>query len=262
MEITREGKLGCIGTYASSCFFLSFCLPFVDLFRGDIKYEETPGPIILANYFNCFMWYYYGDMIDSSPIKVNYLACYITSAILLIIYLGYEFREYKSDAVLNFLIIAVLTFIIWKLFKIFDDDDDKVFYGCLIGNVLVYLSPIQILYKVVKELNYHLVPIYSAFISLIGCCVWTLYAFNTKGFTLLAVPNVLGILMSIIQIFVWKNYRKKTADIIGVNNTSTVTNVEEVGDSDTKKIHRQPEGDNNDSQIIGGKPVKIVSSEK
>lgn len=215
MEVSRENKLSCVGTYASSCYFLSFCLPFIDLFHGDIKYDETPGIMILANYFCCGMWYLYGDLIESPPIRVNYLACYICSALLLFIYLCYEFRYWKADAILNLLIIICLSFIIWKGFKIFGEDQTKIFYSCLVGNGLVYLAPIQIIYRVIKEYKYHLIPIHSPFISLIACVTWTLYAYYNKGFEYLAIPKGLGILVSIIMIVVWFNYRKKVISVIG-----------------------------------------------
>lgn len=246
MEVSRDNKLSCVGIYASSCYFLSFCLPFIDLFHGDIKYDETPGIMILANYFNCGMWYLYGKLLESPPIRVNYLACYICNALLLFIYLCYEFRYWKVDAILNLLIILCLSFIIWKGFKIFGDDDDKIFYCCLVGNGLVYLAPLSIIYRVIKEYKYHLIPIHSPFIALIACIAWTLYAFYNKGFEMLAIPKILGIVVSLVMIFVWFNYRKKVTSVIG--SKEGPVNVISIGDDKENEAMKKDEET----------PVKVV----
>lgn len=248
MEITRAEKVGSAGVYFSSCFFLSFCLPYVDLFRGEIKYEDTPGIVILANYFNCFIWYYYGKVVECSPIKLNNLVCYICSALLLFIYLVYEFRTYRADAVLNLLIIAILTFIIQRFFTIFDDDDDKIFMAGVCSLGLVYISPLALIYRVIKELNYNLIPAISAGFAMIGTLLWTFYALSHKPFKLLMIPNIIGFLISILQIYVYFNYKKKAGTRVGKQSKSQGNTI---GVEETEEISGGKE-----------KPVKIASTDK
>lgn len=261
MEITRECKLGCLGTYVSSCFFLSFALPFLDLFSGKIKYDDTPGIFILINYFNCLAWYLYGDLIESSPIKVNYLACLIMSGILLAIYLFYESKQYLSDAVLNFLIIAVSTWIVRRIAELMGDNDDRVFSMCIISNILVFLAPIQIVLRVFKENNYNLIPIYSAAISLVGCFVWLLYAFNTKDFRILILPNFIGLITSILQILTYRKFRESAPDYLSRQNESQI-NVDDSKNKIEVTSIQSSEIDSNENERIKERPVTIKKSSK
>ena len=207
MEAKTRESFGWIATCLTMCFYISPVIPFINVFRKKISYEDTPAIIVTTSYVNCLCWYIYGDMIYSNQIKYCNLIGAISSLILVCIYLLFELKKYTLDAILNSLIIITGTYSIYRGFTLIIDDDDIIGKICIATSCIVFLSPIQLIYRVIKEKNYNLIPIYTAYVSLASTSCWVAYGIFITDINVI-FPNIIGLILAIIQIIIFQNYKK------------------------------------------------------
>ena len=82
-------------------FYLSPLSPFINVLKGKLNFEETPGLYVTTSYINCLIFYIYGRMRNNTPVKFSYMISGIISLILLSIYLIFESKRYLCDSILN-----------------------------------------------------------------------------------------------------------------------------------------------------------------
>ena len=237
-----EDIFGWAATCFTICIYIGPILPFIKVIKGKISYEETPGVLVSATYVNCFCWYIYGDMIFSDQVKICNLIGSIITITLISIYLVYEIRKYTLDAILNALIIITGSYATYRGLTIVVDDDAIIGKICNITSIIVYLSPMYLIYKVIKEKNnYILIPI---------IIIKDVY---------IMIPNVIGIVLAIIQICIYFLFKSKYPTFgEREKDTSTSIDIENTPNDDRREdtsIKDDEEIQNNN----GGKPVKIVS---
>ena len=257
MDTVQEG----IG-WAAGCFtvlyYLAPVLPFINVLKGKISFEDTPGVFVTTCYVNCFIWYIYGDMIFSDQVKYANMAAACVSLCLMVMYLIYELRKYLVDSILNALILITGTWAVYRALTIIIDDDRIIGKICIGTTLVVYLSPMQVLYKVIKEKNYMFIPIRSAWVYLLACIGWIAYGIFITDFYLIC-PHVAGVILSLIQIVIFYNYKRKFP-AIGEKDFSSTIGIEKTGNEDTKNEETSIKIDEEESQSKAKeKPVKIVS---
>jgi solute carrier family 50 protein (sugar transporter) len=255
MEKVQE-IFGWVATGLTMCFYISPVIPFINVFRGKLSYEDTPAIIVSTSYVNCFCWYIYGDMIFSDQIKICNLIGAISSLVLMCIYLGFEVRKYTIDAILNALIIITGSYAVYRGLTIIIDDDAIIGKICNGTALIVFLSPIQLIYRVIKEKNYNLIPIYTAWVSLASTGCWVIYGVFLSDFYVI-FPNVIGIVLAITQIFVFLNYKRKYPSI---GHTTSTIGIENTGNEEIKKEEDTViKEDEENQKNVKEKPVKIVA---
>ncbi len=227
---------GWVATCLTMCFFISPVIPFINVFRGKLSYEDTPAVVISASYVNCFFWYIYGKLIESEQIKLCNMIGAISSLILICIYLIYEIRKYTYDAILNILIIIVGTLTTYEALTSLFNDAEILGKLCNCTSIIVFLSPIQLIYRVVKENIYILIPIYTAYVSFVASSCWVIYGFLFKNIYVI-LPNSVGILLAIIQIIVYFKYKRKFNREREKDFSSTIEN-ESSGSEGGKKMKK------------------------
>ena len=251
-----ENAFGWIGTVLTLSFFISPIIPFINVFRGRLNYEDTPAIVMCASYCNCLVWYVYGLLINSSQIKVcNMIGC-SASLLLISIYLLYEIRKYTTDAVLNAIILFTGSWSAYRALTVIFNDPSIVGKICVCATLVVFISPIQLVYRTITEKNYKLIPIVSAVLSVLSGAAWVIYGLMRKDYYV-AGPNTMGVLIGILQIVVWNLWRKKYPTIEQVKEIATI-GIESNDDGDFKK---ETDIDKNDDEggNIKVKPVKITS---
>ena len=110
-----------------------------------MNFEETPGFYAGITYVNCLCWYIYGDFLYSDKIKYIYLIGAIINFIFVFIYLFYEIRKYKQDAILNGLIIISGTYMIYVGLTIVIDNVDVIAKICFASYSILFLFPMHII---------------------------------------------------------------------------------------------------------------------
>ena len=256
MDSLQEG-VGWGAACLTVLYHLAPIEPFLRVLRGKLNFEDTPGVFVTTCYVNCFVWYVYGDMIFSDQIKYSYLVASCISLLLMVIYLIYELRKYLVDSILNALIIITGTWAVYRALTIIIDDDRIVGKICIGTTLVVFLTPIQTLYKVIKEKNYILIPFYSSIVYLFASIIWVVYGVMITEFYIVA-PNAAGIIISLIQIFIYLNFKRKYP-IIGERDISSTIGIETSGMEESKKEEPSVKIDDDKPAKTKEKPVKIVS---
>ena len=248
MEKVRE-SFGWAATALTMCFYISPTIPFINVFKGRISYEDTPAIIITTSYINCFCWYIYGDMISSDQIKICNLIGAISSLILICIYLAFELKKYTIDAILNASIVCSGSFAAYRGFTILVEDDTLIGKVCICTSCIVFMSPIQIIYRVSKEKNYNLIPIYTSWVSIFSTSFWITYGVLTTDIYII-FPNLIGLILGIIQICIYLTYKRKYPGIGEREFTSTI-GIETTGFEEDKK-------EENNQSNTNERPVRII----
>jgi solute carrier family 50 protein (sugar transporter) len=180
----------------------------------------------------------------------------LSSLFLICVYLIYEIKSYPIDAILNALIIISGSFTINRAISILIDNSNVLGRICIGTSCIVFLSPIQLILRVIKEKNYFLIPIYTAWISLIASSCWTTYGIYLSDFNVM-FPNCIGIILAIVQILVYLNYKRRYPTIGEKDFTSTI-GIENTYNDEGKKEDITIKGDEDAQTNSKNKPVKIV----
>ena len=163
---TIQESIGWIAGCFNICFYLTPIFNFIKVLKGKVNFEESPGVYVTTCYVNCFIWFIYGDMIFSDQVKISNMIAALINLIFMLIYLAFELRKYFVDAILNTLILITGSWACYRALTIVIDDDRVVGDICIGTTIIIFISPIQILYKVFKEKNYNIIPVFSAIIYL------------------------------------------------------------------------------------------------
>ena len=227
--------IGWAATYLTALFYISLITPFFKIFKGKMKYQDAPIFVIYVSYINCILWIIYGNMIFSLQIRTCNIIGGVSTFILIFIYLSYSIRKYVLDSILTAIIVIYGTYVLYNYFTIIITNKTYIIGNfCILAKFSVFISPIQLIYRVIKEKNYILIPIYASFVSLVSSICWVLYGFYINDIHVMT-PNVVGIILGITQFYVffyYKNYYSKIdikAKNISIDNSlSEVVHKEDV----------------------------------
>ena len=253
-----EDVFGWAATCFAMCIYITPIFPFIRVLKGKLSFEETPGVFVTCSYVNCFCWYIYGDMIFSDQVKICNCIGSVITICLITIYLVYEIRKYTLDAILNALIIITGSYATYRGLTIVVDDDAVIGKICIVTSIVVFFTLSYLIYKVIKEKNnYILIQIYTAWGSLISYGFWVLYGIVIKDVYIM-IPNVMGIVLAIIQICIYTIFKKKYPTLGEKERDTSTIDIENTGNEDRREdttIKDDEEIQNNTKE----KPVKIIS---
>lgn len=214
--------LGWIGVIVSSCFFFSPALTFYRLIKKRIGYQDVHIIIILGNYISSIVWLIYGFKISLTQIIVCYSIGALISLVWIWIYLIHLGKKKMTFTLICALLLSVLTLGSYIVLAVIIDDKDTLGEVCFIVCSISYISPTQLLIKVLNKKDYKIIPIYSAAISAIGFGSWTLFGLFKFSATII-IPNLVGFAFSVAQIILYRVYKsKKPLDEEIGNISSTV----------------------------------------
>lgn len=253
-----EETCGWIASAVTLCFFLSYLIPFYDLIKGKLTFEDISGFYLGLVYVNCFCWYIYGDFLYSDCIKKIYLFGSISNFILLFIYLFYEIKTYKTDAILNGLIIVSGTYSIYLILAYMIDNVDIIAKVCFGTYSLLFLYPMFTIYTVINTKDYSLISFNSSCASFVASLCWAIYGYGiTEPYVI--YPHLVIIILAAIQIIIYLNYKKRYPTIIEQSPSIDIEN------NDNENMKKEEEKEYNINKIddesqpsIIEKPVKIV----
>lgn len=257
MEFLQE-FFGWVATGLTICSFISPVFPYLKVLKGQLNFEDTPAVYVTTSYVAYVCWYIYGDMIFSDQIKYSFFIGSFINMILMIIYLIYEVKRYIVDTILNVLILITGTWALYRALTIIIDDDRVVGKICIGTTFIVFLSPMQIVYKVLKEKIYNLIPIYNCYISFIYSICWVVYGIFITDFYIV-LPFSINIVLNLVQIIIYISYSKKYP-AIGTKEVSSTIGIETGISDDNNKKEETPIKIDEDT-VGKEKPVKIVTKD-
>ena len=211
--------LGWIGVIVSICFLTSPILQFINLIKKKINYTEINILIILGNYVSSIVWLIYGYQIKIKQLIVCYSLGSLISLIWIWIYLVYMGKKKIKIALICTMVLSFLTLVLYILLTTIVTDRKMLGEICFIVCSLSYISPSQLLIKVLNSKDHKLIPIYSAIIATIGYGSWTLFGFVKWNATII-IPNIVGLFFSLAQIILYRVYKNKKQLSEELNNIS------------------------------------------
>ena len=195
----------------------------------------------------------------NDQIKYSNLISGIISLFFIGIYIIYEIQKYLIDSILNALILFTETIAFYRLFVMVYEEIEMVGQVCIGTTCFMNIYPIIILFKVIRDKHYVLIPIYSANIYLLPCLIWIVYGFLSKD-NYIIIPNLIGISLSFIQIIVYLIY-KSIYPLIGDKSNASSTIDIELSENEQTKIEESTSLFNEDSlKDIKEKPIKILKN--
>lgn len=250
-----EETCGWAGFVLTLSYFISSLIPILNLLKGKIAFEDVHGYYYALTYVNNLCWYIYGDFLYSDQIKMVFLIGSFSSFISVFIYLYFELKKFKLDAILNGLIILLGTYTIYITLAIIIDNVDIICKICFGTYTILFFYPIQTIFNVIKHKNYSLIPIYNIFISLFASIGWVIYGYGiTEKYVI--YPNTIIIILSSIQITLYIIYRKTYPSF----DEKTVVSTIGIESEDTKKDDNTKNMDEETLPSIP-KPVKIIEND-
>ena len=212
---------GWVGALVTICFLASPILQFIKLIKKKIVYKSINIIIILGNYISSIVWLIYGYQIKLQQITVCFSIGALISLIWIWIYLIYMGKNNKNYALIFTILLSALTFALYIVLSVIISDKKVLGEVCFIVCSISYISPTQLLIKVLNTKNYNYIPIYSAIISAIGYGSWTLFGLFRFNATII-IPNLVGLAFALAQIILYRVYKNKkplTEELGNISNT-------------------------------------------
>lgn len=206
--VTITDFFGWVGVLVSIIFFASPFPKFINLIKKKSKFTEINIVIIIGNYISSIVWLIYGYRIKIKQITVCYSIGALISLIWIWTYLIYMGKKKISQSLIFTILLSALTFALYIILTVIISDIKTLGEVCFIVCSLSYISPTQLLIKVLNTKDYKLIPIYSAVIASIGYGSWTLFGlfkFNAN----IIIPNLVGLGFSLAQIILYRVYKNK-----------------------------------------------------
>ena len=252
---------GWIGCVMNLYFYLIPVMPFINVLKGKINFEDTPGIYVTVCYVNCVCWYTYGELTFSDQMRLSYIVGSVINLVLIIIYLFYEIKKYVFDTILNILIISTGTYSVYVGLTVILDDDQIAAKFCNVSSLAYFYFPAETIYKVIKQKNYNIIYVKRNWINVFTSFCWIVYGVLILE-NLLVYPHVINIILSLIQIYIYKNYKKKYPNIGEKDGTNNTIGIENTG-NDENKIDETTKikGDEENEPHIKERPVKIVEKD-
>ncbi|KAG8384814.1 hypothetical protein BUALT_Bualt04G0157500 [Buddleja alternifolia] len=207
--------VGIVGNVISGFMFLSPTPTFVRIFKNKSTEEFHPYPY-LACVMNCLFWIFYG-LPAVHPDSTLVITINAAGLVLELIYLTIFFKHTtkKNRLIIlsvlagECLLLAGVAALTLHCFHTHEKRSMVVGIICCVFGIIMYASPLSILWKVIKTKSAEFLPVWLCLAGFLNGVTWFAYA-NLKIFDLyIAIGNGVGGLLGLIQLIVWTYYTVK-----------------------------------------------------
>ncbi|PHU28098.1 Bidirectional sugar transporter SWEET5, partial [Capsicum chinense] len=215
-EAARFG-VGVIGNIIALVLFLSPLMTFVRIWKSKSVEQFSPIPY-LATFVNCALWVLYGlPMVQPHSILVitiNGTGLGIEIVYLMLFFL-YSDRKQRIKVILivvvEIIFVAVLAFCVLTFVHKDEIKKRAAIVGsiCMVGNILMYASPLSVMKLVIKTKSVEYMPFFLSLFSFLNGVSWTAYALIRFDAYILA-PNSMGTALGLAQLLIYAAYYKST----------------------------------------------------
>lgn len=182
------------------------------------KYKSTGDMIVfplVAMIVNYNVWTMYGYMTNNIlPLFASSLFGEIVATGCTLVYLKYSLnRAYVLRTVAVGAIIFFITtlYVVLGTIGVMNQSLKQVCtihgYISVVINVFMFISPLEKVRMVVQTQNSSSIPVNLSVMIFVNCCLWDIVAI-VKSDTFLLVPNVIGVVLSAIQLSLYYIYRQ------------------------------------------------------
>ena len=202
------GPFGWVASIMSIITFLFPIMPFVNVVKGKLDFENTPSLLVFTGYCNCVAWYFYGYFYENLTIKFCNIVGLIIYLLLIIIYLAYETKKYLLDSILNALIVFNGTWAAHRALSGALTELNILENICFITTCACCIYPLFLIYKVIRVKNYNVIPEITVIGSIISEICWVVSGLiNDNHFFVKC--HIVRIFVSIAEISISVIYKKQ-----------------------------------------------------
>uniref|UniRef100_A0A7N0U2M5 Bidirectional sugar transporter SWEET n=1 Tax=Kalanchoe fedtschenkoi TaxID=63787 RepID=A0A7N0U2M5_KALFE len=210
---TARSIVGIIGNVISFGLFVSPCPTFWRIWKNKSVEEFKPDPY-LATAMNCLFWVFYGLPFvhpDSTLVAtINGIGLVLELFYLTLFYIyGDNKQRKKMSAVLavEAIIMAAIAAVTLTVFHTHAKRSTFVGAFCVAFGILMYASPLTVMYKVCRDKSVEYMPFWLSFTSFANGIVWVAYALLQFDLNIL-ISNGTGAVLGAIQLLLWTYYRE------------------------------------------------------
>lgn len=208
---------GWTGTAIATYFYIAPCVPFIKVVKEEMKYQDSPGLLLIFSFMNCILWTVYGLLKENTQVYVaNGIGGTITLIWITIFLIYFSGKRMCLALFYNILLIGIICGISYVFFYVLGDDITGI--TAMVFNVLMYAAPGEKIYRVVKTGNYSLIPIFSTIGGTLCSACWLTFGIY-EGDNNLIIPNALGLFFAILQVVMYIIYyckaKKEDSDFKG-----------------------------------------------
>jgi solute carrier family 50 (sugar transporter) len=206
---TIVNLLGILGNSFAIVFFLMPILMIRDMIKTKVT-THIPWLLFFFTILNCEFWMIYGLLIKAWPVYLCNGFGFVTNQIYLILFCLYlENTKFLQKLVY----ISLLLFSFTTIFIVFYYDiQNKELCGgiaCTM-NILMFASPLQKLREVYEKKDNTYIPIHVSVCIVLNCIIWTSYGIFKNLDWFIIIPNTLGLMLSIFQVYLWFEFKEET----------------------------------------------------
>ncbi|CAN4077522.1 unnamed protein product [Withania somnifera] len=208
-------SVGVIGNVIALILFLSPLTTFVRIWKSKSVEQFSPIPY-LATFINCGLWVLYGlpwvQPHSILVITINGTGLGI-EIVYLMLFLLYSDRKQRIQviliAIVEIIFAVALTFCVLTFVHETKKRAAVVGSICMVGNILMYASPLSVMKLVIKTKSVEYMPFFLSLFSFLNGVSWTAYALIRFDAYILA-PNSLGTVLGLAQLLIYAAYYKST----------------------------------------------------
>ncbi|XP_004252656.1 bidirectional sugar transporter SWEET7 [Solanum lycopersicum] len=213
-EIARFA-VGVIGNIIALILFLSPLPTFYRIWKKKSVEQFSPFPY-LATFVNCGLWVLYGiPLVHPHSILVVTIngTGFGIEVVYLMLFLLYSEKKKRIKIFLIIIseIIFLVSLAIFVLTLVQTHKKRSTIVGsiCIVGNILMYASPLAIMKLVITSKSVEFMPFFLSLFSFLNGVSWTAYALIRLDAFIL-VPNSMGTALGLAQLLLYGIYYKST----------------------------------------------------
>ncbi|WMV20968.1 hypothetical protein MTR67_014353, partial [Solanum verrucosum] len=202
--------------------FMVYLAP-VPTFYKIYKKKSTEGfqsvPYVVG-LFSAMLWIYYAFLKPDTTllITINSVGCFIQT-FYICFFLFYATKKAKMDTMKLLLSMNVvglgLIILLTQFFAKGSSRAQIVGWICLIFSFCVFVAPLGVLRQVIRTKSVEYMPFQLSFFLTLSAVMWFFYGLLRKDYNI-AIPNVLGFSLGVIQMtlyLIYKNAKKVTKEV-------------------------------------------------
>ncbi|CAG7909858.1 unnamed protein product [Brassica rapa] len=228
------------GNRASLLLYTAPVLTFSRVFKKKSTEEFSCLPYVMT-LFNCLIYTWYGLPIVShcwenfSLVSINGVGIVLESIFSFVYFcyaspkekVGYSLESYDTIKVGVIFVRVIVVFGLTTAISavVFEDHRHrKSFVGSvgLVASISMYGSPLIVMKKVIETKSAEYMPFHLSFFSFLASSIWLAYGLLSHDL-FLALPNMVGTPLGILQLIIYFKYKNKkeapiTTTVVGKSN--------------------------------------------
>ncbi|KAG7978717.1 hypothetical protein I3843_05G095500 [Carya illinoinensis] len=247
---------GILGNIISFMVYLAPLPTFYRIFRKKSTEGFQSIPYLVA-LFSAMLWLYYALQKKDAVllITINLFGCFI-EMIYISMFLAYAPKAPRNMTLKMFasmnigafsLIVVTSQFLVKSSYRV-----QVLGWICVAISVSVFAAPLSIVAQVIRSRSVEFMPFSLSFFLTLSAIMWFGYGLFLKDICV-ALPNVVGFILGLLQMLLYAIYRNKTKKVTGEKklpeHIKSIVIISTLGASEVYPVDAQPYADGGDPDV-------------